>query len=289
MPISGSNLALPTRRQALGRLGCGAASLALAPLLGAAAPEEPTRPDPVETPGPGFTFVVLNDLHHAEPAACDPWFTSLFDQITREHPSVKFCLALGDLVHRGKPECLAALAQLAARRLPVPFLPVPGNHDQDLEQTPRLYLESFPGRLNYTFRQDDWQFVMIDTTQGSEWVDTYVPAATLAWLDQTLPQLDRARPTVIGTHFPLSNVAPMCPLNADEVLARFAGFALRGTFSGHHHAQTRRDRGAYELVTNVCCSRVAGNHDGSVTKGYFLVHASPEGRLTRRFVPLAFA
>lgn len=271
--------ALVTRRHALRRLGkwCAAAGLIAPSLLRARTPAPPED---------GFTFVVLNDLHHDDPADCNPWFTALFRQIAQRHPTAACCLALGDLANRGRPECLQALAHLADTHLPMPFLPVPGNHDQDLEHTPRLYLETFPERLNHTFFHGGWQFVLLDSTQGSAWADTRVPDASLAWLDATLPRLDPTRPTVLATHFPLSNVARMCPLNADEVLARFAGFALRGTFSGHYHAQTRRDRGTFDLVTNVCCSRVAGNHDGSATKGYFLVQASGAGQLVRTFVPL---
>ena len=41
---------------------------------------------------------------------------------------------------------------------------VPGNHDNDLEESTRLYAEVFPGRLNYTWEHGGWQFVAIDTT-----------------------------------------------------------------------------------------------------------------------------
>jgi 3',5'-cyclic AMP phosphodiesterase CpdA len=235
----------------------------------------------------GTTFVVINDLHHDNAAECDPWFEALFRQIAARHPEAVVCLALGDLANRGLPESLSALARLAAARLPIPFLPVPGNHDQDVERTTRIYLEAFPGRLNYVERFGDWQFVLVDTTQGADWADTAISDQTLAWLDATLPSLDPARPTVLGSHFPLSNVAKMCPLNADDLLRRFLPFNLRGVFAGHYHAQTVRQRERFDLVTNVCCGRATGNHDGSERKGYFVVRASASNALEREFVPFA--
>ncbi len=60
-----------------------------------------------------------------------------------------------------------------------------------------------------------------------------VSAETLAWLDSTLAEMDRLRPTVMLTHFPVAagiatpNGVVMTPLNAEEVLARFEPFNLR--------------------------------------------------------------
>lgn len=231
-----------------------------------------------------ITFVVINDLHHDGVDACDRWFEALFRQIGTRHGGAACCLALGDLANRGQPPSLAAVARLAAAHLPMPFLPVPGNHDQDLEQDARIYLEAFPGRRNHVERYGDWQFVLVDTTQGKDWADTQISADTLAWLDRTLPSLDPARPTVLGSHFPLSNVAKMCPLNADELLGRFLRFNLRGVFAGHYHAQTSRPREGFEIVTNVCCGRATGNHDGTLRKGYFVVRGTAAGSLQREFV-----
>lgn len=237
-----------------------------------------------QTRADAISFVVINDLHHDDVAQCDPWFTALFRQIAAQQGEAACCLALGDLANRGRPESLAAIARLAAAHLPMPFLPVPGNHDQDVEQTLRLYLEAFPGRRNHVAHFGGWQFVLVDTTQGTDWADTHIADDTLAWLDRTLPSLDPAQPTILGSHFPLSNVAKMCPLNADDLLGRFLPFNLRGVFAGHYHAQTARERGAYQIVTNVCCGRATSNHDGSANKGYFVVRGAPSGLLQREFV-----
>jgi 3',5'-cyclic AMP phosphodiesterase CpdA len=226
-------------------------------------------------------FVVANDFHH-DSAECDPWFEKLFAQIGR-HEGLSFCAGLGDLANRGRPESIAAIVRIAGK-IGVPFYAVPGNHDNDLEATTRIYADVCPGRLNYHWEEKGWQFVAIDSTDGKAWGHTKVSKETLAWLDDALPQLDRRRPTVLCTHFPLTVIRELTPLNAEAVLERFVSFNLRGVFSGHFHGQTCEERGAYTLVTDACCSRVANNHDGTLRKGYWLVAATPNGALDRSFV-----
>jgi len=102
-----------------------------------------------------------------------------------------------------------------------------------------------------------------------------------------LPKLDPQKPTVVFTHFPLGAGVKMRPLNAEAVLERFLDFNLRGVFSGHYHARTAVAYRGIEVVTNACCARVRDNHDGSKGKGYFVVNGTPDGLLTREFVPFA--
>jgi hypothetical protein len=228
-------------------------------------------------------FVVANDFHHSN-RECDAWFEKVFRQIGA-HENVAFCAGLGDLADRGRPESLEAIRRLS-EHAGVPFHPVPGNHDNDLESTTRIYDQIFPGHLNYHWTHAGWQFVAIDTTDGKAWGNTRVSAETLAWLDRTLPGLERERPTVLLTHFPLTPIRELCPVNAESVLERFVNFNLRAAFSGHYHGQTRVQRGACTLVTDVCCSRVAENHDGTQQKGYWLCDAGSDGTVNRTFVEL---
>jgi hypothetical protein len=111
--------------------------------------------------------------------------------------------------------------------------------------------------------------------------------ATFAWLKAALPKLDPKKPTVVLTHFPLGAGVKYRPLNAEAVLERFLDFNLRGAFSGHYHAQTAVAHRGIEVVTNACCARVRENHDGTKAKGYFVANGTPDGTLTREFVPFA--
>ncbi len=68
------------------------------------------------------------------------------------------------------------------------------------------------------------------------------------------------------------------------MLARFEAFNLRAVFGGHFHGQTFVPRGSASLVTNVCCGRVVGNHDGTTFKGYRRCHVTADGNLRWEFV-----
>jgi hypothetical protein len=190
---------------------------------------------------------------------------------------------LGDLSHRGQPASIAAIPRLA-REAGLRFHAMPGNHDNDVEETTALFAREVPASLNYRFEHQGWQFVVIDSTDGKKWGQTRIGPATLAWLDAELPGIDPARPLVLATHFPLASSAPLCPLNAEDVLARFAGHNLRLVLGGHHHGRTEARRGNCTLVTNACCSRVAENHDGTTAKGWWLCRAQSDGAVAREFV-----
>lgn len=236
--------------------------------------------------GSSFRFIVINDLHHGS-AECDPFFDQLIAQI-RRHESVDFCLIVGDLADTGRPESLASIRGHFSQ-LPYPFHSVPGNHDCDVEQSTRLYGEVFPDQLNYRFDHRGWQFVAFDSTDGNKWGGTHVQPDALAWLDAALPRLDRAKPTIGFTHFPLSDAArrDLTPLNAPEVLARFDDLNLRCMFNGHFHARTESRHDGAVILTNACCSRMRDNHDGSLPEGYIVCTAHTDGRLEREFVEFA--
>jgi 3',5'-cyclic AMP phosphodiesterase CpdA len=161
-----------TRRVALGQLGA---------LLAAGLWPGTLCAQAQATAAARVRFAVLNDFHH-ESAECDVWFESLFRAVTA-HPDVAFIAGLGDLANKGKSESLAAVKRIAGT-VHVPFYPLPGNHDNDLEQTTRLYADVFPNRLNYSWVESGWQFVALDTTDGNKWSDTTVRPETLAWLKQ---------------------------------------------------------------------------------------------------------
>ena len=170
--------------------------------------------------------------------------------------------------------------------LGMPLHVVPGNHDY-LTQTDRSAYDSlFPGRSNYHFKHNGWQFVALDTTEGLRYEKTSVPDATLRWLDDNMRKLSKRRPTVCFTHFPLGNGAPMRPLNADMLLERFRDYNLLAVFSGHHHGFTERFHEGTCLVTNRCCAISRTNHDKTKEKGYFLCEVA-DGVIDRTFVEVA--
>lgn len=269
-------IAVPlTRRGAMGRLA-GLLAVGMWPgTVARAASGDTTKPGAVR-------FVVTNDFHHEE-EACDPWMKALFRQVAQTEDAA-FCLALGDLANSGKRQSLLRMAE-HLKLTGMPCYVTPGNHDLDESPVEGFYSEVFPNRRNYHFSENGWQFVVVNTTEGTAWKDVTISEETFTWLDEELPKLDPAAPLVLATHFPLAAEVSMCPLNAERLLARFIGHNLRGTFSGHFHGQTANRRGAINLVTNVCVARVRSNHDGTDFKGYWVCDGNPDGTLTRTFVP----
>jgi 3',5'-cyclic AMP phosphodiesterase CpdA len=231
--------------------------------------------------GVSLNFVVINDTHYLDDR-CGPWLEKAVRQMKDQHKDLDFCLMLGDLGEHGRKEQIAPLTEIL-KGLGRSVYYVIGNHDY-VTQTDRTAFESVvTRRLNYSFEYGDWQFVGLDSSAGQDSRDTSIGKPTLQWLDDELPRLDKKKPLVIFTHFPLGPLVPGRPKNAKEVLERFKEFNLQACFSGHFHAFTERQVRDSLLTTNRCFSHSRANHDGDKKKGYFLCQAK-DGKLTRTFV-----
>jgi hypothetical protein len=228
-----------------------------------------------------FTFIAVNDLHALEPA-CRPWFDEVVRQMKRSAPDAAFCLLGGDLSDTGTSEQLT-LIKNSFTTLGIPYHAVVGNHDY-LSPTDRsAYERIFPAQINYGFNRHGWQVVGLDSSEGQKWQATRISPTTLLWVDQNLPKLDPARPTILFTHFPLGAGVVARPRNADDLLQRFYGVNLQAVFCGHFHGFTERPFRHALVTTDRCCSRVRSNHDGTPEKGWFVCEAV-NGEIRRRFV-----
>lgn len=236
--------------------------------------------DPATEP---FSFLVVNDLHSLD-KKCRPWFDKVVKQMAGHVEKPALLLIVGDLADGGTAEQLSAVRDTFAR-LTVPVYVVPGNHDFTPKEERKAYDDLYPNRLNYAFDHGGWQFVGLDSTEGTKSQNTTVAADTLKWIDAGLPKLDKKKPLVVFTHFPLGEGVRMRPKNADAVLKRFTPFNLRAVYGGHFHGFTEKSVGEAVLTTNRCCAFARGNHDGTKEKGYVLVTAK-DGKLTRSFVEM---
>jgi 3',5'-cyclic AMP phosphodiesterase CpdA len=231
--------------------------------------------------GEAFSFVVLNDAHF-QSAKCGPWFERLGASIRLHQPRPEFCLMVGDLAEHGTKAELGAMKEFL-QSFGMEFHAVLGNHDY-LSDTDRSAWDAlFPQSLNYSFQHRGWQFIGLDSTEGTKWEKTRIPQETLHWADEHCRRLDVTAPTVLFTHFPLGDQVRMRPANADEFLEKFKAFNLVAVFNGHFHGLTERRSRQTVLTTNRCCAISRGNHDGTKEKGYFLCTAE-QGRISREFV-----
>ena len=270
MNHSNSKMAL-TRRDALLRLSSGTL-LALGLWPGALRANN-------EVPSGSFRFVVINDTHCTSPE-CGQYLEGVVQQLKKEEP--EFCLHAGDLTDKAERNYFETVKDIFAP-LPGAMYPVIGNHDYATQTDRESYTGSYPKKLNYYFNHSGWQFVALDSSDGQRYEKTQIQASTFQWLDEQLPRLNKRKPTVILTHFPLAADVKYRPENADSLLDRFREFNLQAVFSGHYHAFTERKIGNAMFTTNRCCSLKRGNHDGTKEKGYFLCSAQ-DGRILRSFV-----
>jgi predicted MPP superfamily phosphohydrolase len=228
-----------------------------------------------------FRFAVLNDLHYLNDR-CGPWFEKLVRNVNEQN--VELVLIAGDLVEHGTAKQFGAITDIL-KLFKVPYYVVVGNHDYVTQTDRKAFEQLHPGRINYHFEHQGWQFIGIDTTDGQKSRLVKAPGSTLEWLDATLPKLDAKKPTVLFTHFPLGFGVPVILQNANAVLERFRPFNLQAAYSGHFHGFSEIKHGMVPLTTNKCCSHSRGNHDKSPEKGYFLCQAKDD-KVSRTFVEM---
>lgn len=270
-----------TRRDVL-KMTASAAVATLSPALGTTpvvAQQSPTNNE-------SWRFICVNDLHYDE-AACGPWFDQIVAAMKASAPDARFCLLAGDLADDGKDDQLAGIHK-AFQGLGIPVYASPGNHDHLTDTDRTAYEKYFPGQINQVFEHGGWQIMGLDTSDGTRYKDTKIHQATLDWLDTTLPTLDKAKPTLIWTHFPLGEGVNYRPQNADALLGRLAPLNIQAIFSGHWHGLTEKTWHNATCTTDKCCSRVRSNHDGTKDKGWFICTVRA-GKLTREFVEIPAA
>jgi len=164
---------------------------------------------------PRFSFVQINDTHVTSDDNPSVHFVQANERLAatvaviaegKEFPRPDFAVIVGDLVDGVDEDVTALSAQLAVAksildRLPCPYHPIIGNHDNYArEGEPRFerpFLEAFGlASCNYTFTHRGVRFVALDNTSAIG----DVPARN-AWLRAVLEK--EPRPTVLLTHIPL--------------------------------------------------------------------------------------
>ncbi|MBL8824019.1 MAG: metallophosphoesterase [Planctomycetia bacterium] len=230
-----------------------------------------------------FHFVAVNDLHYFN-EKCVPWFERMVKAMTSQPEKIDFVLISGDLTEHGTQQQNGVIRDIL-KTLPFPYHVVVGNHDYQGPSDRTSFDQLFPKQINYHFEHAGWQFIGLDTSEGQKSKDVKAPQATFQWLDDQLPRLNKSKPTILFTHFPLVFGVPFILQNAKPLLERFASFNLKAVYSGHYHGFTERKFGQTVLTTNQCCSFARANHDRSPGKGFFVCSVA-DGKLNRSMVEL---
>lgn len=230
-----------------------------------------------------FRFIVINDTH-LESVACEAWLDAAVSSWKSEAPEL--ILHAGDVTNFGTIESLTKAREILARA-DAPVYVVPGNHDYLEMDDAAPFDQVFPGMRNFAIEHGGWRIIGLDTTHGQRYEKVRMQPATFQWLDQALPKLDPALPTVLFTHFPLGPGVRMRSEDADALLERFLPHNLVAAFSGHFHGFTETkspNEPNVPLVTGRCCALVRNNHDKDPQKGWWQCEAR-RGQVIRTFVP----
>ncbi len=184
----------------------------------------------------GFSFAVVGDSRD------NP---NLYKKILKmiADDKVAFLVHTGDLVSHGYQPEFVEFRELM-KDFPLPFLPVPGNHDSP-DGLLREYLQytGAPGP-HYSFEYGLLHFAMADTHLGD------MPSAELAWLDQDLAATKKPV-KIVALHYPPWDPGGtqyvMHSGNA-EFMALMEKHQVRYVLAGHIHAY---DQGTRNGITYV--------------------------------------
>lgn len=264
---------LITRREAIEKISAGVLlSLGLWPgalSVKAKVPEE--KP---------FKFIVVNDIHCLS-KDCEEWLKMVVTQM-RKIQGVEFCIIAGDLTEKAELKYFYSVKEIFSA-LSCPVYVQIGNHDNITQTSRWTYERVFPHRLNYWYEHRGWQFIGLDTTDGQNYEKTKIHDGSLKWVDKNLRKIDKGKPTVIFTHFPLGVGVKYRPYNADQLLEKFRDHNLRAVFCGHLHGFTEVKKDGIVFTTNKCCALKRTNLDKTKEKGYFVITIR-DGMISREFV-----
>lgn len=201
-----------------------------------------TEPATFETapaePAP-FSFAYLGDVQRG----FDVW-GGLLEKAYARDPGIAFAIVAGDLVDDGvnRDQWDAFLHFAGPVFGDIPIVPAIGNHDDDDNGDPWMYLQYFglprngpetvePERV-YHFTYGNALFVILDTNLP--------PETQTAWLDKTLAASDAAWKIVVA-HHPLYASKPHRdnPELRDAWLPVFYAHDVHLVLQGHDHAYMR--------------------------------------------------
>lgn len=267
-------MSLPFSRRQMMKLSAGA-------LLAAGIWPGARRAWGAQTATKPLKFIQVNDLHYVD-ENCIPFFENLVREMNKIE-GVALVLVAGDIVESGSAVQCHVMHDILGG-LKVPFHVTCGNHDPLPSGDRKPWETAFGDKLNFFIENNGWQFVGLDTSDGTK-VSRFDCKKETVEFAGTLPtKLDKDKPTFIYTHFPLGPGVTNRLQNADALMEPLKQLNVAAIFSGHHHAYTQKNVLTSAIATtNVCCSFKKANHDSTFQKGFFLVEAA-DGKWKRTFI-----
>lgn len=215
-----------------------------------------------------FKVAAMNDLHIAD-ARSMTLLNKAIAQIN-DRKDVRFAVVVGDLSTSAKLSELN-MAKESLKRLAIPYLAVPGNHDVEPRAAhPFGNFEKAIGLVHWTREEGQWTFIGLNSCVGGS-SDVTIPKDELDWLREQVKHISNGRPIGLFMHHPLNpNTKAYRVKNADEVLGLFSDKKLKLVASGHYHGNQVEERDGITFTTTACCSSTRDNFDKTSAKGFRL-------------------
>lgn len=214
-----------------------------------------------------FHFIVLGDSQFDDP----PTFNRMIDDVRLLYPA--FVIQVGDLIegYTNDLETVATEWERFGRQIaplaPIPFLPVPGNHDlynAERRSDPALealYRQTW-GDTYYTFAYRNAGFFVLNSdSPGNE---RRIDAVQWQWLERELEK-SRAEHLFVFMHRPPSSLENAAALH--ELLRRFP---VRYVFYGHLHHYHFEERDGIRYVMVNAAADGALTHDETGSFDHFV-------------------
>jgi predicted phosphodiesterase len=235
----------------------------------------PTPSAPLTPAADHLTFAVCGDSRDD-----DAIYKKVLARVAQDGNA--FLINTGDLVNTGSQDNFQHFQQLMAD-FPLPFRPVPGNHDRGLGGSLDHYL-SYSGApaAHYSFDAGPVHLTMANSASGG------LDQAELDWIDQDLATTDRAVKMVFLHH------PPFDPDGTNHILgsgnAAFMALAQKHqvayVFAGHIHAysQAERDGTTYVITGGAGAPLYTAGHPGAM---YHYIQVKVEGtQVSTEVVPI---
>ncbi len=165
---------------------------------------------------------------------------SAVDSITKYHSDAEFCVFTGDVTHWGEPEAFEDFRSIM-RNLPMPWHPIPGNHDtRDIfKQVLMNTLGDLTEFIQYSVDTPTGRFLLLDTLDEGKASGTLCEGR-LNWLEG---ELEKSRSTDVFLfmhHAPMNvGIAAIDRIKLDNaeklhrLVKRYPN--IRHLFFGHLH------------------------------------------------------
>lgn len=183
-----------------------------------------------------FTFAVCGDNRGG-----DAVYRRILDMVVRD--GCAFLINTGDLVSRGYDYQFKAFRDLM-KDFPLPFFPVPGNHDSPNGLLTEYLEYSGAPAVHYSFDYGEVHFAVANTTLGE------IGSSELAWLDGDLAATDKPV-KIVCLHYPPFDPAGTTHImrsGNEDFMALMTERGVKYVFAGHIHSYDMEERAGVTYI-----------------------------------------